>query len=160
MIKYIKGDVTKADFSILVHGCNAQGKMASGVAKCIADKWPIVKQSYEEWHMDCLVSSFYNDSRSMLGELQFVLIDSPCKYVVNAITQQYYGYDGEKYVSYDAIDRCMKELNYRIMHEREGLKPKIVMPKIGSERGGGDWNVIEKIIESHLSEHDVTIYYL
>lgn len=153
MIKYCKGDVTEADFDVLVHGCNAQGKMASGVAKCIADKWPIVKEHYLECY-----ETFKNNGyhKSFLGSNFYVVIDEETgRSVNNAITQQFYGYDGEKYVSYDAIDKVMASIS-RVV----GKDEKIVMPKIGSEKGGGDWNVIEKIIESHLSEHDVTIYYL
>jgi len=153
MIKYVKGDVTEADFDVLVHGCNAQGRMSSGVAKAISDKWPEVKEHY--------LKSYENYKNSghdefPLGFIDIVFLEESGKNIFNAITQQYYGYGGKKYVSYDAIDEVMKKISNIAYVKKD---EKIVMPKIGAGLGGGDWNIIEKIIETHLSEHDVTIYF-
>ena len=51
-IIYKKGDLLTTDADIIVHGCNCQGVMGSGVAKQIKEKFPnaytIYKQREEE----------------------------------------------------------------------------------------------------------------
>ena len=39
-ILYKQGDLTQAEEYIIAHGCNAQGKMGSGVAKAIRREFP------------------------------------------------------------------------------------------------------------------------
>jgi len=148
-MRIVEGDLLTVTSGLIVHGCNAQGKMKSGVAKAIREKWPIVYKAYKDQEA--------NGTRQKgLGLLTGIII--PVKInkkltVINAITQKYYGYDGKKYVSYDALDDCMQ----RIAENYEPDIP-IAMPKIGSDRGGGNWKVIKYIIKHRLDEFDVTIY--
>jgi O-acetyl-ADP-ribose deacetylase (regulator of RNase III) len=36
----------------------------------------------------------------------------------------------------------------------------IAAPKLGAGLAGGDWNVIEKILNEVFSDYDITVYYL
>jgi len=57
----------------------------------------------------------------------------------------------EKPFDYEALTLCMRKIN----HQYKGNK--IGLPLIGAGLAGGDWNVIEKIIEKELKDMDVTI---
>jgi O-acetyl-ADP-ribose deacetylase (regulator of RNase III) len=145
-IEYIKGDLFSTECKTILHGCNAQGVMGSGVAKIIREKYPKAYNVYVEKH---------NREGLRLGHCIKVLAEE--KLIVNAITQQYYGRDGSKYVSYDAVDEVMKEVN--TMHYIYGIK-EIAMPQIGAGLGGGNWRVIEAIIESRLTLVQPLVYIL
>ena len=144
MIDYIKDDITNTDCNYIVHGCNAQGVMGSGVAKVLYNKWPLVRDYYME--QACVWSELE------LGSVQKVEVEKG-KWVLNAITQRYFGRGGHKYVSYDAMDACMQKV--RLMTKEDEM---IAMPKIGAGLGGGNWDIIETIIRVNLYDRNVTIY--
>lgn len=77
--------------------------------------------------------------------------------IANCITQQFYGNDGKKYVSYDAIDDIFKEINYLCNIERSVY---VHFPKIGADLGGGNWNVIKEIIDHRLVNAEKHLYIL
>jgi hypothetical protein len=84
--------------------------------------------------------------------------------ILNCITQQEYGKDGRRYVSYDAVDDCMKSIAKNMMMRNfftgnDSIhNESIHMPKIGAGLGGGEWSIIEAIINHHLKDHQVIIY--
>ena len=45
-IVYKVGDITEAPEVVIVHGCNTQGAMGSGVAKAIRRKYPWAYEAY------------------------------------------------------------------------------------------------------------------
>lgn len=135
---------TNHGVDVVVHGCNARGKMNSGVAKAIRERWP---EAYD----------YYMSHDKNLGGCQIVRLarsDSCVQYVVNAITQEYYGYDGAKYASYDAVDECMRKL---ADYFRKSAFT-IAMPRIGCGRGGLEWTVVKEIIQHRLSNRMFTLY--
>ena len=150
-IEYRKGDLFQTSIHTIVHGCNAQGVMGSGIAR-------IVKERYTEAY-----DRYRNDWQHCLnGELPMGVISvvpSKDKLIINAITQRYYGRDGKRYVSYDAISDCMRKINQSLVPLFK-VEPIIAMPQIGAGLGGGDWNVIEAIIESELTNIKPVVYTL
>lgn len=72
-------------------------------------------------------------------------------YVINAFTQYFYGYDGKKYVSYDAISDIFKDLN------EMGVK-ELAIPKVGCGLAGGNWNIVESIIKEVAPDINITVY--
>jgi len=151
-IEYIKGDVTLAESGVIVHGCNAQGVMKSGVAKAIKEKFPEAYDAYMTKHK--------SEDGLVLGEnihaVSKSLIDDKIIVVTNAITQEFYGKDNKRYVDYDAIRSCMRNIAFSF----DGMTSTVAMPKIGSGLGGGDWKTISAIIEEELSNYDVKVYHL
>lgn len=125
---------------IIAHGCNAQGKMRSGFAKVVRDLNEGVFKAYVASHHKIGTVSYY--------ELY------PNVYVANCITQEFFGYDGKKYTSYDAVDSCFKEVNElaKVLHERTGNKVKLMFPKIGSVLGGGNLEIINTIIDVNVED--------
>lgn len=142
-------DAPPNSLHIIVHGCNAQGKMGSGFAKELRERYP---EAYNEYMKH--ISSF--GVENALSTISYAAINDNL-IIANAITQQYYGYDGKKYVSYDAIDESFKNLNNfcdcdRIVH--------VHFPKIGADLGGGNWNVIKEIIDYTLINAHKHLYIL
>ena len=71
-------------------------------------------------------------------------VKHPC--VCNFFSQYNYGYDGRRYTSYDAFWNCLNELRRTIP-----IGSSIGFPaRIGCDRGGANWAVIEKMIEEVL----------
>ena len=139
MITYKTGNIVDVESGFILHGCNAQGVMGSGVAKALRDKYPEIYEPYRKYCQESKISE-------ILGKI-FCHSISQSLCIGNAITQEYYGRDGRKYVSYDALDRVFRQIS-----EFPGLEilQKIHMPKIGSGLGGGNWKVVEAIANHHL----------
>lgn len=153
MITYVQGDALETNDPIIVHGCNAQGVMGKGIAKSIREKWPIVYQLYRQE---------YEESGLKLGQVIYVGTSSGFgpPIVANAITQDHYANksgDPGVFVDYQAIRDAMKSV---AAYCRHNAFMEISMPKIGAGLGGGDWAVIEKIIEAELEDFAVTVYVL
>ena len=166
MIHYLKGNLLKSHCQYLCHQVNCQGKMNSGIAKAIREKWPVVYDAYQDWQMsyDAWAHSLATseDRRNellgivMLGRVLQTPV-SENQTVLNLAAQLNYGYDGRRYTSYDAFWMCLGQI-------------KKVVPKgssigfpdhIGCCRGGANWNVIKTMIEEVLeTDYDIYIYEL
>ena len=125
---------------ILVHGCNCQGVMGSGVALQIKQKWPTVFSHYQLHH---------RSNSLFLGSAYFVNAEiDVC--VCNAITQKFYGREpGKVYVSYDAVRDAFNTVNMWAL--RYGYET-INFPLIGCGLAGGDWSVVSSIIDEELDD--------
>ena len=130
---YINDDLLSATHGLIVHGCNAQGVMGSGVARAIKDKYPEV---FKQYVFDINLGKFG------LGRLSLCKVSGGLM-VASAITQQYFGRDTNiRYVSYDAIDKVFRHIFELIPHNTH-----VHIPKIGAGLGNGSWEVISTIIE-------------
>lgn len=142
MLKVIKGNLLNETRGILVHGVNCQGKMGAGIALELRKRYPQVYKSYidagdrDRWH-----------PRFLLGTVNFVPITDELV-IANAFTQEDYGVDGRRFVSYDAIDRCFASINQYATKTRLPVK----FPKIGAGLAGGCWDIISVIIEANRSQ--------
>lgn len=119
--------------------------MGSGVARQIRAKWPNVYEVY-----NLRYSVFGLD----LGEIVPVAtLDG--KIIVNAITQEGFGRDGNRYVDYDAIERCFATINDRVDAWEVS---EIAMPRVGAGLGGGNWDIISEIIERTATAYTPIVY--
>lgn len=143
-IKYITGNLLDAPEPIIIHGCNAQGVMGSGVAKAIRDKYPMAYAEYETVH---------RIHGLRLGEV--VWGDCGQHVVGNAITQKYYGRDPIRYCSYEAIARAIEGVN--IMARSSGIEA-VGMPLIGAGLAHGSWKIISSIIEVEAQDFQPVVY--
>lgn len=142
-----KGDVLSTLYPgsrvIVAHCVNAQGKMGSGIAKTIRDRFPDVYESYRD---------SYVAGELRLGHVETVEVFKHAQ-IANICGQEFYGYDGKKYVSYDALDTAFVELNHmiRLQSTIDGFHYTLAVPLLGCDRAGGNWDVVSSIIESRLS---------
>lgn len=145
-IIYETGDLLQTSYKMIVHGCNAQGVMNSGVAKGIRKHFP---RAYDVYRTQYVAEGL------ILGDVIFV--PDQDKIIANAITQEYYGRDGRRYVSYDSINTAMElvdafALEHGISH--------IALPLIGAGLGGGSWKTISGIIEEKINSTIPVVYTL
>lgn len=144
-IIYKQGDLLECSESAIVHGCNAQGVMGSGVAKAIKEKYPEAYDTYK---------SVYETKGLDLGKV--LICDTGTKVIFNAITQEFYGRSVKRrYVNYSAIEKAFRMINSvckvsGILH--------VALPKIGAGLANGDWNIIEKIIEKECTDVQPVVY--
>ena len=146
MVEYKIGNLLDAPVNYICHQVNCQGRMGSGIAKQIRERWPVVYDSYIQ-----VASPVW------LGCIQKVVVDIPQKTVINMFSQEYYGYDGKRYTSYDAFWSCLGAIRDSVPKGS-----KIGFPyKIGCGLGGANWQVISTmIIEVLGKDYDVYIYSL
>ena len=147
MVKFEIGNLLDAPVDYICHQVNCQGRMGSGIAKQIKERWPIVYIKYMDW---------YYEGGLQLGKIQIVDNDED-PWVINIAGQLNYGYDGKRYTSYDAFWSCLCEIRNCVPKGS-----RIGFPyKIGCGLGGANWKVIEKMIEEVLGfDYNVYIYML
>ena len=136
------GDVLSVQEGLIVHQVNCHGKMNSGVAKAIRAKWPIV---FSEYVKHCQAGVTPDD---LLGTVQVIQV-GPALSVANVFSQLSYGYDGQRYTSYDALDTALKKLQ-QWMFAHNFTSFDVHHPLIGAGLGGGSWAVISAIIQDRL----------
>jgi O-acetyl-ADP-ribose deacetylase (regulator of RNase III) len=120
----------------IVHGVNSQGVMNSGVAKYVREKYPNVYKYY--------IDEYKNKTLKLGNAYRYAVSDN--LFVWNAVTQEFYGNDKLRYVSYDAVESCFSKINNFVTAFPE-FNQSINIPMIGSGLGGGNWNIIKAIIE-------------
>ena len=148
-MKHIEGDLLllaeQGKFDVIIHGCNCQCVMGSGIAKQIADAYPPVLEKDLETG---------KGERLKLGFYSLIMVQSRipphCFIVINAYTQFRYGRGVQ--VNYQAIWMAMKSISERLTND-----VRIGIPLIGAGRGGGDWDVIAPIIDRFFQDKDLTL---
>jgi O-acetyl-ADP-ribose deacetylase (regulator of RNase III) len=116
--------------------------MGAGIAPQIKAKYP------EAYEADCKTTS---GDITKLGTITHTENTTPI--VVNIYSQ----YDtkgrrqGKIDLDYDALRSGLREVKNKFSGKRIG------MPKIGAGLAGGDWNIIEKMIEEEMRGEYVTI---
>jgi O-acetyl-ADP-ribose deacetylase (regulator of RNase III) len=134
------GNLMNVTAGHIVHGCNAQGVMGSGVALAVKRKYPGAFESYR---------AEYERYGLKLGHA-YPHIVNPKLIIWNAITQEGFG-QPTRNMSYDAIQTCFEQINLFISstHLNSPTNPpsEIHIPAIGAGLGGGNWEIIREIIE-------------
>jgi O-acetyl-ADP-ribose deacetylase (regulator of RNase III) len=169
---HVIGNLLESDCDYICHQVNCQGKMNSGIAKSIRDKWPIVYNNYmtkyneTEKYLLAACGRFEvcpDVSEVLLGDIQLVCLWDNYhatdfhQSVINMFAQQHFGYDGRRYTSYDAFWSCLGKIKDIVP-----VGKKIGFPgRIGCVRGGANWDVIYEMINQVLGQdYEVYIYFL
>lgn len=158
MIKIIDGDLFDTDTKFICHQVNCMGKMRSGVALQVREKFPHVYEEYKK-----------AASPKMLGKVQVVPVDPSLvgypfrsipqekQLICNLFAQNKYGYDGKQYTDINALLECFGVVAW--IAQNFIANGKIAMPyKIGCARGGADWDEVYKIIEHVFSNCEVELW--
>jgi O-acetyl-ADP-ribose deacetylase (regulator of RNase III) len=142
-VRVVSGDLLEmaanGQFDVIVHGCNRQRTMGAGIAKQIKVRFP------EAFDAD-LASPL---GSAKLGTISYAVVQLARHQlvVVNGYTQATWRGAGVK-VDYDALRSVMRHVKSNFSGKRIGY------PKIGAGLAGGDWSVIEKIMDDELAEED------
>jgi O-acetyl-ADP-ribose deacetylase (regulator of RNase III) len=130
--------------------------MNSGVAKAIRATYPKAFLVYRETF-----------EREGLGLGRTIWVECGRHVVINAITQASYGYDGNLYLSYDALEEAFRQVN-SAFQDKTAICPTLVgdlgtaiaLPRIGAGLAGGDWERIAAIIEATCTHVQPVVYEL
>lgn len=141
MIKHIKCNIFESGADVICHQVNCQGVMGSGIAKQVREKYPWVYKAYIEWCSQ-------NKPEYLLGRAQPINAKGEM-IIVNIFAQENFGYDGKCYTDYNALKNGLKTVRLNFKNNT------IAIPYLmGCHRGGGDWNVVYKMIEEVFADFD------
>jgi hypothetical protein len=159
-INYITGDLFSfipEDKPIVVaHIVNDVGAFGGGFVVPLGKRFPAVKSQYLHWHRG--TDATMAGVPLMLGHNQVVYVDERIT-VCNMVAQHGLISPSNPHpIDYSALRSCMEVVADVANIEQA----EIHAPKFGSLRSGGDWSVIEKLIEEIWIEAgiSVTIYSL
>lgn len=145
-IQYKIGNLLHANEQYIAHGVNSIGIAGAGVAKGIKEYYPDAYIQYKE-----LCGS--KAPTDLLGTVQFIKTSD--KIIINCFTQL--GVGGIQPVSYEALTLCVKAINDEATVRNFNT---VAFPLIGAGLGGGDWKLIEKLIELNSSNFLPVVYKL
>lgn len=141
MIEYIKGDATSPVCDgVLVHVCNDVGAWGAGFVLSLSARYPETKDLYKS-----------HDGSLYLGMCIPQRLSENLR-VVHMIAQSGLKSKNNPHpLSMEHLKECLTKVSKRYPDS------VIHMPKIGSGLGGGDWSVIEGVIESSMNNR-VIVY--
>jgi len=149
-VEIVNGNVVSAllngEITTLLHVTNCQGVMGSGIAKQIKDRVPTAYKAYMK-------------HKPTLGGHSWASVDGAivniCG-VYNLNAQEFYGYDKKRYLNYGALATCLEAVA-----DFEDTDSVIGIPyKMGSDRAGGDWEIVKELIEFILDGFEIRYYKL
>lgn len=147
-IEFKLGDLFSTDAKYICHQVNCMGKMGSGIARAVREKFPNVYKAYTE-----LCSSDEYTPDYLLGSVLFVRCGA--QIIANLFAQRYYGRDGSQYTDYKAFRGCLQQIR-----ENVPIGSSIAFPHgIGCGLGGGKWEIILPMIEEELSnDYEIEVW--
>ena len=175
MVTYLDGNAVEPvgeGHKIIAHICNDIGAWGKGFVLAITEKYgsnskTIYKEAikYDKIGLGDIQLIFLCeecveiDSKSKKKSQGIKEVKDVIKYKIvlaNMIAQHgiYKDEDGNPPIRYDSLKRCLGKL------KKEAIKmnASIHMPRIGAGLAGGDWKIIEEIINDKLEGVDVFIY--
>lgn len=145
MIQVINKDLTLAPQRYIVHGCNAQYKMGSGVALAIRNAFPDAYLTYMRM--------------KELNPGAAVVVNTKNKLIGNLITQKYYGYDGGRYAEPMWIESSLADYIRQIEEFDNPLGATvdytIATSRIGCSLGGLKWDEVAPVYDRVSKRHGV-----
>ena len=145
-INYIKGDATYPQgdgIKFIIHICNDKNKWGRGFVLALSKRWKEPEKQYRQ----------LKPEDRQLGMVQLIEVEDNI-IVANMIAQH-----DTKWINnippirYEALKQCLEMVNDAAIK----FNANVHAPLLGSGLAGGDWRVIEKLIEDTMSV-PVTIY--
>ena len=140
MIKMIKGNLVSAvlngEVDMMMHVCNCQGVMGSGLAKEVKERIPEAYKVYMKYPRG-------------LGDY------TKTNKVINLYAQDKYGY-GKRHLNYGALSLSLCTVFDDL--DGEGFVGTVGVPyRMGADRAGGDWEIILEILEVLVDYHSIKL---
>ena len=146
MVTYKQGNLLNSGCNIICHQVNCQGVMGSGIALEIRNRFPEAYATFRK--------TFLNGGNK-LGAIDIVYETQDNKgiYICNMYAQAHYLPRGVNHTDYIAFRTCLQKLKDGINQQFKDATIRIGFPfKIGCGLGGGNWNIVSKIIEEEFSD--------
>ena len=145
-IIFKNGDLFTSEANYLCHQVNCMGKMGSGIARTVRERFPV---AYDEYKDLCLSRS--TAPSTLLGDIML----SQCeKTVIHMFAQEKCGRH-IRYTNYRAFRECLRKIRSTVP-----TGSTIAFPYgIGCGLGGGKWEVILPMIEEELSnDYEIEVW--
>ena len=148
MLKVIEKNVLTVEEGIICHQTNCQGVFGAGLALQIKNKWPIVFEKYYDYCFHCQDNAEFGIiPEKLLANFQLVDVSDKLK-VCNVFGQLGFGRSTCQ-TDYKALDTAFMRLRRYLGHINS--TDQMYFPfKFGCGLAGGDWGVVEPIIEKHF----------
>ena len=149
-IDFVTGDATAPvgeGQRIIAHVCNDIGGWGAGFVLALSARWREPERAYRQWYEGRADNNFE------LGATQLVQVE-PDLWVANIIGQRDVvdGPDGPP-IRYEALEAGLAQL----ADEAYAMDASVHMPRIGCGLAGGEWALVEQIIERTLSARGVPV---
>lgn len=136
-MKIVTGNLLDVTEGTIVHQVNCKRVAGHGLAKAIRDKWP-------DWY------THYLAVVPKLGEIDLFRPNGSPVVVCSFYSQNEYGY-GRCFTSYLAFVSCLVKLQTTMCSLE--CQRRVHFPwKIGCGLAGGDWNLVQLLIEEAFPE--------
>jgi Ca-activated chloride channel homolog len=153
-VQYRQGDATQPQGpgrKLIVHLCDELGSWG-GFARPLSRRWPTLEARFHAWERGELPDA----PPFRLGSVDVVQVEAEI-WVGNMLakrgTRASYG---TTVIDYNALDAALREVAEAALT----LGLSVHLPRIGSSIAGGEWDVIEQMIEQHVGVQGipVTVY--
>lgn len=125
---------------VLAHCSNCFCNMGSGIAKAIREEFPPAYAA-DMATLPGNINKLGTFSKGKIGD----------QYIANIYGQYEYG-RGKRQLSYDSLDKALREV--ALFMDSQRLKSIGIPYKFGSDRAGGNWEVVEAIFNAAFEEYD------
>ena len=156
MIKYVKGDLFDhldgfSGYTIVPHIVNNLGIFGSGFVVPLSKHFPSCKKEYlKKWESFALGQVMLVKCKNIYIAHMFAQDGISSKSVGQELNRT------TKPIRYTALVKCLEEIQKIVQNSKTPCR--IMAPKFGSLRAGGNWDLIEELINEIWSDIDVTIY--
>ncbi len=144
-LEHIDGDIFKVrGIQVIGHQANTQNTFGSGIARTIREKFP------EAYEADCQAAK---EGVNKLGNISMAEIkrrvDSDIQFIFNLYGQNLgtdYNKLYDRKTDYEALFTALQKMNN--LCSRDAGHLTVAFPwKMGADRGGGHWEIVERLIE-------------
>jgi hypothetical protein len=153
MIYFLVGDAAKpavGGHQLLVHVVNDRGGWGKGFVQALSHHYAGVEKFYRDWFRRGSLEGVPFE----LGNVQFCTLTNAIT-LANMLAQDgYKSATNPRPLDYTALDKCLVQVAAWATKNEATLH----MPRIGTGLAGGDWTVVEALINKHLAAHTVYVY--
>lgn len=134
------------NYTAIAHVCNCQGVMGSGIALAIKTYYPEAYDAYKKFETV--------NQGITLGTISVADV-FPSKEVYNLHAQEFYG-QGGRYLNYEALYICLEQMKCHLSISK--IKRVGIPYNMGCDRAGGNWNVVESMINAVFKNSDISFF--
>ena len=178
VITYVRDDIFKhipinGRLVILPHVVNSLGGWGAGFSGALSKHYPLTEDTYRYWFAGTDIVG--EKDKFALGRSQVAYCLPNLRVVHMACQESYKAAYNRRPLNYEYLYQCMEAVRNLCVKENstivtrmnngwpvDGESVEIHAPKFGSDLAGGDWRIIERMIEVVWVDNGipVTIYYL
>lgn len=160
-IQYVIGDATHPQgdgVKIIAHVCNNVGAWGAGFTGALSKRWGKLEDYYRMiYDADRKMKTDNPEHKRIvcLGEIILMPAEKDI-WVANMVAQDGIGTDRRR-IRYDALRKCLSKIPKALAWQEPHVAFTVHMPRIGCGLAGGEWSVVEQIINEELVSQGVSV---